>query len=660
MPRLSVDVEARLARFEAGIKNMESTVQRAAGAMSSALGAIGVGISAAGLSAFVKQSIDAADNLGKLAQRVGVTVESLSALEYAGKLADVSTEQLGDALKKLSVNLQEGAAGSKELRAAFAAVGIGADELGRIGADEALGRIAQAFAQAEDGAGKTALAVKLFGRAGSDLIPLLNAGRQGLAAAADEAQRFGLIVSTEAAKAAESFNDNLTRLQEQSRALSIRVANDLLPTLTKFAQTMVDSAAAAGSFGEGLIRSLFGQGRDVKSELAQIENQIRAVRQERDKLRGSAGDSAFARAIPGLSRVADLEEQENRLRLTRDYLKRLQEIRLSQIRTGEASTLDARDLALRQAPRAQLALPAATSPDGAEDALAVRLARGNERMGRYLAQIQLDQLDALTKKGREIEDNLLEQFEEGQRLDERLARDYKTRLEAVLGDTRLGQQQRLADDLQVVNEAFEQGAISAEQLDSAYARLRERANSIDGLRQVGDDAERQAQNFRDLETAIRGWGNAFNESLVQGLKRGRLEVSSLIDAIITDIARLALSRGITQPLFGAVSNLATFAFGGQGAQQNPNYFQFGKPRAMGGPVEAGALYRVGETGSEWFVPSRDGTIIPGASASAQSGATVVLNINVPTDGALIRAATAQGIALANAQLGRAARIGALS
>lgn len=648
MPRLSIDVEARLARFEQGIKSMESTVQRAAGAMSSALGAIGVGLSAAGLTAFIKNAIDAADNLNKLSQRVGVTVENLSALQYAGKLADVSTEQLGDSLKKLSVNLQEGAAGSAELRAAFQAVGIGAKELGTLGPDQALARIADAFARAEDGAGKTAIAVRLFGRAGSDLIPLLNGGAAGLRDAADEARRFGLIVSSDAAKAAEAFNDNLTRIQENARAVGIAIANDALPSIARFTAELQEGIRIFGNFGSAVFqlgtvnpfRSLADNLKEVNREIAQAERELANSKAE------------------GNTRLGGLYDNVELLKKRREFLQFQQR---ALIDTNNPAALDARDLALRQAavaPKAQLALPGAAGDTG-EDALAVRMAKGAERIGRMFAQIQLDQLDQLAKMGKQIQADLLEQFEDGQALDERIARDYQTRLASVLGGSRLGEQRELAADLDVVNRAFKENRISVEQLDSAYAALRERANNIDGLKQVASDADRQAQSFRQLEDAIRGWGNQFNESLVQGLRRGKLEVKTIVDSILTDIARLVLFRAVTQPLFGAVSNFAGAYFGGANFQQNPNYYQFGGTRAMGGDVEAGRLYRVGESGSEWFVPSRDGRIVPGADR-AQSGGNVTIIVNAPTDPAIIRAAAAQGVALSNSQFGRAARIGALS
>src|SRR4051812_48422924 len=61
-----------------------------------------------------KGIIDAADQLGKLSQRTGIAVTSLDALQFAGKLADVTTEDLADSLKKLNVNIAAAARGEKE------------------------------------------------------------------------------------------------------------------------------------------------------------------------------------------------------------------------------------------------------------------------------------------------------------------------------------------------------------------------------------------------------------------------------------------------------------------------------------------------------------------------------------------------------------------
>jgi hypothetical protein len=214
--------------------------------ISSLQGAVaGLGAAFAGLSVVtsIKGALTMADEIGKLAQKTGVAVESFSKLSYAAKLSDVSNEQLATGLKKLSQNMTEAAAGTGQVQKYFQALGVSVtDGAGKLkSADTVMGELAGKFAGMEDGAAKTAAAMAIFGKSGADLIPLLNAGSGGLASMADEAQRLGLVMSTDMAKGAETFNDNLTKLTAASQGLSITLGNEMLPGLIGITNAMVEA-----------------------------------------------------------------------------------------------------------------------------------------------------------------------------------------------------------------------------------------------------------------------------------------------------------------------------------------------------------------------------------------------------------------------------------
>jgi len=197
---------------------------------------------------FIKSSIDAADNLNKMSQKIGVSVEDLSALKYAGDLADVSIEQLGIGLKQLNKNIMEAGTGSKEQTAAFHALGVSfrtADGQLR-SANDVLLDVSDVFSKMPDGVEKTALSMKLFGKSGSDMIPLLNAGKDGIKGMREEAQRLGVIMSGDFAKSAEEFNDNLTRLKISATGLGYSIANGLLPYMNDLVESIVNMRKTSG------------------------------------------------------------------------------------------------------------------------------------------------------------------------------------------------------------------------------------------------------------------------------------------------------------------------------------------------------------------------------------------------------------------------------
>jgi TP901 family phage tail tape measure protein len=215
--------------------------------------ALGAGIIAiAGIgAAMAKQAIDAADGLSKLSQKVGVSVESLSALNVAAKLSDVSVDQLQGGLSRLARSAADAATGSKQQAAAFQAMGVSLkDTNGNLRSTESiLGDVAHKFSQYEDSASKTALAQELFGKSGADLIPLLNQlGTEGFAKAREEAERYGAVISTEVAQQSEAFNDNLTRLKLETQGFANALTAELLPGLIKITDGMVDAGSASNGY----------------------------------------------------------------------------------------------------------------------------------------------------------------------------------------------------------------------------------------------------------------------------------------------------------------------------------------------------------------------------------------------------------------------------
>ncbi|MDV7396821.1 hypothetical protein RZS08_35815, partial [Arthrospira platensis SPKY1] len=95
-----------------------------------------------------------------------------------------------------------------------------------------------------------AIAQELFGRSGAKLIPLLNSGADGLEALRQEAEELGLVIGGDAARAAEQFNDSLTRIDAVRRGLFNGIAQQLLPTLNALTDTLLESARSSGALDQ--------------------------------------------------------------------------------------------------------------------------------------------------------------------------------------------------------------------------------------------------------------------------------------------------------------------------------------------------------------------------------------------------------------------------
>lgn len=120
-----------------------------------------------------------------------------------------------------------------------------------------------------------------------------------------------------------------------------------------------------------------------------------------------------------------------------------------------------------------------------------------------------------------------------------------------------------------------------------------------------------------IENAVTKSFNAVAATIARAAVSGKTSIDRLVDAILADFERVAISQFIVKPIEGIVGSLA-------GDLGNA----IGGALASGGPVTAGESYLVGEQGPELFTPSSNGQIAPNANA-APARPSVVININTP-------------------------------
>lgn len=257
-----------------------------AGRLQTSLGSLSALLAGGAFAAGIRNQLNLMDATSKSAQSAGVATEQFSSMSYAAALADVSTEALAKTYTKLNGTLIDAQQGQKEAVELFRRMKLDPQQFKD--ADALLLALAERFASMPDGIAKSAMAVDWFGeRLGPGLVPFLNQGAEGIAALREEAARLGVVVGTEAGKAAEEFNDTLTRLNQRAQGMQQQLATAMLPTLQTMASALFDvdrEGKAVEKMGQGL-RVVFqavsvlganvnlvlgGMGREVGAILAQL------------------------------------------------------------------------------------------------------------------------------------------------------------------------------------------------------------------------------------------------------------------------------------------------------------------------------------------------------------------------------------------------------
>lgn len=197
------------------------------------------------------------DQTSKLAARLGMTYGDLAGLGLAGELAGVSLEQIGAAATKADVALVKAQNGSKQAAAAFAGLGLNVQQLAGMNAADRFDAIASAIAGIPDEAQRSAAAVQIFGRAGAQLLPLFAGGADAIAAAREEAERFGLALTTAQGQDVEAMNDAFTRAQQAVAGVVQQIVAYLAPAVDAVVTSFSD---LVGSIGGANIGQAIGDG----------------------------------------------------------------------------------------------------------------------------------------------------------------------------------------------------------------------------------------------------------------------------------------------------------------------------------------------------------------------------------------------------------------
>ena len=110
----------------------------------------------------------------------------------------------------------------------------------------------------EDGSERAALATSLFGRAGSELTPLLNSGTQGINDLIDRAHKLGLVMDDETVKAGAKLEDTFDDVKQSLSKAAMTVGAELMPyfqkgadlILTKLPEIKSGAKKVADGFGK--------------------------------------------------------------------------------------------------------------------------------------------------------------------------------------------------------------------------------------------------------------------------------------------------------------------------------------------------------------------------------------------------------------------------
>lgn len=173
------------------------------------------------------------DELTKMADRTGASVESLSELRHVAQQSAVDFKAFGGAMNKMQRNIADANDRQKTAVEMFERLGLSVQQLRSLSPDEQFEAIAENIAIIEDPALRAQAAMDFFGRSGAELLPLIMQGAQGIQSLRKEARDLGLQVSGQDAAAATLLADTWANVQKTLKDVVFEVGAALAPALTQ-------------------------------------------------------------------------------------------------------------------------------------------------------------------------------------------------------------------------------------------------------------------------------------------------------------------------------------------------------------------------------------------------------------------------------------------
>lgn len=248
------ETDKSLAKTEKSGKNLASTLASGAKTVVAAGAAIGAAATAAGAAIYgiAKDAAGTTDEIDKMSQKIGISREEYQELAFVCSQSGTDVNKLQGGMKTLTNSIDSAVNGGKTATAMFDKLGISVKNAdGSVRSqEEVLNDAVRALQGMEDGAEKAALATDLFGKAGTELMPLLNSEAGSFDEMRQQAHDLGLVLSDEAVDAGVHLTDTIDQCERSFKSIVTQIGVAVMP--------LVQSAAEWVLSNMPLIQSILG------------------------------------------------------------------------------------------------------------------------------------------------------------------------------------------------------------------------------------------------------------------------------------------------------------------------------------------------------------------------------------------------------------------
>ena len=218
-----------------GTVALGKSMRKAGAVMTAAGGAI---VGSAGM--IVKSWAEAGDEIHKAGLRTGFSADALSRWRVVAQRSGTDLKAVETGVKRMQRSIVQLGDGLAESTRSFDRLGLSLEDIQNLAPEEQMRTIMERMADIEDPTIRAATAQEIFGRAGTQLLPVLEDGAEGLAELMKVADETGETFTEEGAKSAAEYQDAIRDMRGAVQGLVRTLAVELVPIFRQIVDWVKD------------------------------------------------------------------------------------------------------------------------------------------------------------------------------------------------------------------------------------------------------------------------------------------------------------------------------------------------------------------------------------------------------------------------------------
>ncbi|MDC4241947.1 hypothetical protein NE398_17575 [Clostridium tertium] len=212
----------------------------------------------AALFGMATKSAEVTDRIDKLSNKIGISKQGFQEWDYILGQNGMDVEKLQVGVKTLVSQMDAAAGGSKNASEAFDKLGLSwNDGNGKLKNQESMmNEVIMALANMENGTEKARLATQLFGKAGVEMMPMLNNGAQGIEDLKNRAHDLGLVLGDDAVNAGVVLGDTLDDVKSSFSMIGTQIGVKVMPLIQSFADWILSNMPIIQTVLSGAFRGI--------------------------------------------------------------------------------------------------------------------------------------------------------------------------------------------------------------------------------------------------------------------------------------------------------------------------------------------------------------------------------------------------------------------